>query len=694
MSKIDYGKKVIQVQNLKQYFSSGMGKKKIVVRAVDGISFDIYKREVFGLVGESGCGKTTTGRTIIKLYNPTDGKIIFNDRVVGAGYRTQIENIKKAKRETKSEIVKLIPLKNALNEVKQKHLLEKALHKEVLSNLKKEYFKDKTEINRVIIDYKNNLRTIKEEYIIEIKEIKRQRQSDIQRINIKGIIPIIDRYYLEKKHAIKRAKEKTAYIKSSVMEQVDKDDQIKDIEKTKNSELVFIEENTAVRLKKLISDFDKYVSSYGDVSYNKIVRDFKTQEKQKKRLKLKEIKTKFKDDLAKRKEDYNLKLEKAREKNFDEEKIKENLLALKTKYQENVLKQKAIFKDANDTYKLKTLEIKEEYKYSKISESDQEKVDKLKEDLRIYISEQKAEIKELKRLNKLKESPEEREIRLNKIAVQKEKFNSNKVELANKFNLDDESQNREYKKQLKELTNEHNKNIATIQKTKPTRSNLMTPMQMIFQDPISSLNPRMVVSEIISEGLKISGVKDKNIIKEKTYEILNLVGLNREHATRYPHEFSGGQRQRIGVARALITNPDFIIADEPISALDVSIQAQVINLLNDLKEELDLTILFIAHDLSVVKYFCDRIAVMYYGKIVELASSDELFLNPLHPYTKSLLSAIPQPDPHSERDRKRVLYNPLMHDYFVDKPSLKEIKKGHFILANDKEFEEYKKVLK
>lgn len=222
----------------------------------------------------------------------------------------------------------------------------------------------------------------------------------------------------------------------------------------------------------------------------------------------------------------------------------------------------------------------------------------------------------------------------------------------------------------------------------------VTKMQMIFQDPIGSLNPRMTVKDIVAEGLIIQGVKDKNLIEEKVYEVLELVGLVREHADRYPHEFSGGQRQRIGIARAVIMQPDLLIADEPVSALDVSIQAQVINLLNDLRKQMGLSILFVAHDLSVVKYFSDRIAVMYYGKIVELASSDELFDHPLHPYTRSLLSAIPLPDPNYEKKRKRFIYNPLAeHDYSVQGPTLREVAPEHFVLCNDKEFEEYQNKL-
>ena len=243
--------------------------------------------------------------------------------------------------------------------------------------------------------------------------------------------------------------------------------------------------------------------------------------------------------------------------------------------------------------------------------------------------------------------------------------------------------------ELAALKKKYRDELRVARKTK-----LITQIQMIFQDPIASLNPRMTVKEIISEGLVINGIKDQAYIDEKVYEILELVGLVREHAGRYPHEFSGGQRQRIGIARAVIMRPELLIPDEPISALDVSIQAQVINLLNDLRETLDLTILFIAHDLSVVKYFSDRIGVMYYGHMVELASSDELFEHPLHPYTKSLLSAIPLPDPHSEKNRQRITYNPLAsHDYTVDMPTLREIKPGHFVRCNDAEERRYKEEL-
>lgn len=211
-----------------------------------------------------------------------------------------------------------------------------------------------------------------------------------------------------------------------------------------------------------------------------------------------------------------------------------------------------------------------------------------------------------------------------------------------------------------------------------------TDIQMIFQDPVASLNPRMTVEEIIAEGLVIQGVRDKALIHSRVLEILELVGLRPEHAGRYPHEFSGGQRQRIGIARAVIMEPKLLIADEPVSALDVSIQAQVINLLGDLRKKLGLTILFIAHDLSVVKYFSDRIGVMYRGKLVELAEAEELFQNPLHPYTKALLSAIPIPDPRAEKRRERLHYDSREWEDPADMPKMREIKPEHWVYCNEK----------
>ncbi len=216
-------------------------------------------------------------------------------------------------------------------------------------------------------------------------------------------------------------------------------------------------------------------------------------------------------------------------------------------------------------------------------------------------------------------------------------------------------------------------------------------MQMIFQDPYASLNPRLKVEDIIAEGIDIHGLaSSKDERRKKVHELLETVGLNREHANRFPHEFSGGQRQRIGIARALAVDPEFIIADEPISALDVSIQAQVVNLLKELQKEKGLTYLFIAHDLSMVKYISDRIGVMYFGKLVELAPSDALYKNPLHPYTQSLLSAIPLPDPEYERTRSRKEYDPAVHNYTeAEKLEMREVAPGHFVYCSEKELKQY-----
>lgn len=217
--------------------------------------------------------------------------------------------------------------------------------------------------------------------------------------------------------------------------------------------------------------------------------------------------------------------------------------------------------------------------------------------------------------------------------------------------------------------------------------------QMIFQDPQASLNSRMKIRDIVAEGLDIHKmVSSKAERDEKVQHLLDLVGLNKDHLTRYPHEFSGGQRQRIGIARALAVEPKFIIADEPISALDVSIQAQVVNLMQKLQEEQGLTYLFIAHDLSMVKYISDRIGVMHWGKMLEIGTSEDVYNQPIHPYTKSLLSAIPEPDPDKERARVHQVYDPTV-ELDGQERTMHEITPEHFVLATEAEAQAYKKEL-
>lgn len=218
-------------------------------------------------------------------------------------------------------------------------------------------------------------------------------------------------------------------------------------------------------------------------------------------------------------------------------------------------------------------------------------------------------------------------------------------------------------------------------------------IQMIFQDPAASLNERATIDYIVSEGLyNFHLYKDEKDRIQKVENVIREVGLLPEHLTRYPHEFSGGQRQRVGLARSIVMEPEFIIADEPISALDVSIRAQVLNLLKKFQKERGLSYLFIAHDLSIVRFISDRIAVIHKGKIVEIAETNELFEYPLHPYTKSLMSAIPVPDPIIEKQKKLFIYDPSQHDYSVDKPSMVDLGNGHFIYGNQREIDKYKEI--
>lgn len=453
----DHRETILKVQGLKQYFKSGFGKNKIVVKAVDDVSFEIKKGEVFSLVGESGCGKTTTGRTIIKLYKSSGGEVFFHDTRI-------LSDVKEAKR----------------------------AYKETAKNLKQELALGNVDTSS---------------YQAKILEAKQTLKKAKQDFNFENII---------------------------------------------------------------------------DENGKKAIKDIKS---------------------------------------FDQ-------------YQDIIAKYENRIKDAQErilslTNQLEQLDAKDD--------------------------DQKESFKTLS--TQLKET--KKELSLSKLR-QKQDISNLKYQLVHKNKL------------------------------------LMRKMQMIFQDPIASLNPRMTVKEIIAEGLRINGYKNEEIIDQRVKEALETVGLVAEHASRYPHEFSGGQRQRIGIARSLVVEPSFIIADEPISALDVSIRAHVINLLNELRENKGITILFIAHDLSVVKYFSDRLAVMYFGKIVEIGDKEKIFNHPMHPYTLSLLDSIPLPDPlYEQRRQASKRYIPqTAHDYSKELPTLREIEPDHFVLCNTEEYNHYMKLLK
>jgi oligopeptide transport system ATP-binding protein len=606
--KIDYSQKVLEIQNLQQHFKTGFGKRRIINKAVDGVTFDVYKRESFGLVGESGCGKTTLGRTIIKLYKPTQGLVKLNGVAVGMGYQGNLNNIKQLKKEFKNEFIKQDTFKSKLKDLNDTYQVEKKTIKDKIQALHNEGLKT-FEIYQKEID-------VLEQSIIDLKETHLADVSDLTFKTNQIILSLINTpEALERKNF----EYKIASEKNKCRKKVGAINDSKGLEsEERKKQIQALEEERDSRIAVFKQEFDSNVQTLIETDAQKTER-----------VNL----------VKKHKEEKQIKVSKEKER-----------------------------------YTQKKLELKEKLKTLKAAKVSKELPENIKNEL-----------------NALKQTLSELDLNYKKsITDLKLSFKTN----IESFPVDTQAQEK-IKQHYQVLINKEKeiiKEAHAVENMKHDES--MNKMQMIFQDPISSLNPRMTVKEIIAEGLRIQGFKDDEVINQKVFDVLKIVGLVPEHAFRYPHEFSGGQRQRIGIARALIVNPDFIIADEPISALDVSIQAQIINLMNELKKTLGLTILFIAHDLSVVKYFCDRIAVMYYGKIVELASAEELFKNPMHPYTKSLLSAVPQPDPITERKRKRIPYDPTLHDYSKDTPVLTEVSKDHFVLANTKEIKTYKALLK
>lgn len=597
---IDYSQKVLEVKNLKKYFYLGKGPNRTVLRAVDGISFDIYKGEVFGLVGESGCGKTTTGRTIIKLYNPTDGSIYLNGTLIGAGDLSYRREIQRVKREAKERILSLDKSKYQIVQLRREADAKIKRLRYQIEDLEDSYNRDIKAIDAILDEYNTQLYRLKNQYELDIDNIKYQANLKIAQIKEK----LTNRFEIEYNNQLKITKRRFE----------NKLDGLK---------------NSAALTKEAIQQ------------------------------RIEELQREHAEELKALKEKYLPLIEAEKDNILSKKEVKEQIAKLKEETKQLLEARKAKYREERSKVQKPDFAALKAEK-AKITANYKKKLAELNSQIRQIKEETKAAIKAVPKSKAF-------------TAMEKEKIKQIKEEAKEKI------------EELKEKIRE----TKRINKSKETWE-VSRKMQMIFQDPISSLNPRMTVREIIGEGLKIRGGYSEETIDEMVAEALKIVGLLPEYASRYPHEFSGGQRQRIGIARALVMNPDFIIADEPISALDVSIRAQILNLLTDLRDKFGLTILFIAHDLSVVRFFCDRIAVMYNGKIVEMASAEELFNNPLHPYTISLLSAIPQPDPDYEKGRKRIHYDPSIHDYREDKPSMREIAKGHFVYVNNKEFEELK----
>ena len=727
-SHVDYTHKVLEVQHLKKYFTVGTGKDRLVVRAVDDVNFDIYKREVFGLVGESGCGKTTTGRTVIRLYKATDGRVYLNGNLVIAGYQKHLDNIAKIKKEAKYKISKLEPHSAKIVAINEEKTIKVEDIQHQIQDLK---FAQKEEISKLknpLEVYKIQKYEVKKDHDLKVDNIKYQYNLEKENIESECINIYKEEYDLKVRIEKNTFENKLSGLKDSAAltkEEIElrigrlKEENAKNLKSLEEEYTPLIAQGEQERLSRkdigpklqelkdkrdaqLQKEKEKFEAKSAAIvvpnhhEINEAVREVK----ERTAAQIASLKAEIKVVEAKAKEQVlEVKATKKEVVNKFNSKKPDNLATLKVEHEKNLkalsdkylplIKQessKVLPKEAiaND---LALLEEKYNKDLAKLNESDlpKDKAKKEKDKLTLSYNNSKEKLVN-KTVNKYEVEYNEKKEDL------VEKYNKN-VKLASSYNAIYKDKASKIKADMKEKIAFERREIREIKyanRSKEAKERALE-MQMIFQDPIASLNPRMTVKEIVGEGLLIKGTHTKEEIDAEVDKALELVGLSADYKTRYPHEFSGGQRQRIGIARALIMNPTFIIADEPISALDVSIRAQVINLLTQLKQELGLTILFIAHDLSVVRFFCDRIAVMYYGKIVELAPSEELFAHPMHPYTQSLLSAIPQPDPDYEKGRKRIHYNPMQHDYRRDKPTFREIANGHFVLANDKEFERAKK---
>ena len=584
---------ILEVKNLKQYFDITTGFFKTTpLKAVDNVSFKIKRGETLGVVGESGCGKTTLGRTIINLYKPSSGDVIFEGRNI-----SPYSDLKKIKKEKSFEL-------SSLKYEKNKKI---RLFKKEMDDLEKKELEEKLDVSR---DYQKEI----DEFSAKVNEEYLKQKEEL--------ISLYDQKYIDKQNEINSSIEKALKKKENALAKLE--------EVTKESDL------------EAISKVDEVVAKY--------------------------------------KEEYDNELSKAiEEKNEGIKKAKEE----KIKRHEAFLKMKEKFKDEENELASSL---------ANASKEDRNKqIEALKKDHTNDILVTKEKNKGAYKVD---------------LSIAKSKFLKTKSSLLKEF----EKKKKEARKESKyytyldtkeEINDKCKKEIHKIKSSSRERLKYFRKnCAMVFQDPYSSLNPRMTVQDIIAEPLDVNHLySTEEERRSKVLHLMKLVGLSPEQSTRYAHEFSGGQRQRIGIARSLAVNPKFIICDEPVSALDVSIQAQVINTFADLQQKLGLTYLFIAHDLLVVRHISNRIAVMYLGKIVEIAETNALFDNPMHPYTQSLLSAVPMPDPNMARENQRIILegdvpSPLnvpsgcpFHTRCqkakdickINIPTLKEIVKDHFV---------------
>lgn len=600
--KLDNDEYLLEVKNLKMHFDITTGFFKTTpLKAVDGVSFKIKRGETLGVVGESGCGKTTLGRTIMNLYTPSSGEIIF-DGVEISPY----SDLKKIKKEEQFEI------KSAKYEASKKLKVALEENKELLKEANDKYKED-------LLNYSKNSEGV--------KNITNRFNAKISGINL---------VYEEKCSDI------NSNLASKILElQNIYRKKYQDKEREINNKLLAIENERQEKIAK-IEVFEKNKEQDSKVD-----------------VKVLELKALAKKTIEDAKSIRNPKLQsakinKAKRIALLREQIKKDNDAIKA------------ITDKDDRRKA----IKE-YTISHIVQRE-----KIQNDYSVEKSKIIGEYQNIVNMTKLDLYAQIAQARL-------ESDYYNYIDTLRVINKDAKEKKREVKSSSRIRMKDFRKKCT-----------------MVFQDPYSSLNPRMTVADIIAEPLDVNKLySTKEERRSIILDLMRKVGLSPEHSTRYAHEFSGGQRQRIGIARALAVNPKFIVCDEPVSALDVSIQAQVINTFEDLQKELGLTYLFIAHDLLVVRHISDRIAVMYLGKVVELAQTNDLYESPMHPYTISLLSAVPVPDPIQARVNKRIILEgdvpsplnvptgcpfrtrcPRACERCKDEvPTLKEVKPGHFV---------------